>query len=621
MKSKTGQKTIRINAYIWHVAAMVGASALVYYLPNIVGLAGWASQQDMLNKFHNFYGIDLYSLVFFIPAIYAAYMLGTMGAIATALICMLALMPYAIWIDPFPSIFFKPTAFTIILAAVSTVVAMLQKGDEQRHRSMKELKCLYDIGKAVEEGNGVERFLSSVVALIPQIEQHPEETKVRITIRDKVVEGPNFAELANSVREDLLAGGETPGSIEVFTARSSPYLSKQNHWLKTLAERIGGAIREIELEQSLQDYYTQLEDMVENRTRDLQQAQEQLRLLSNTVKSSIDGITLTDMAGKLTFANEAGQKMWGYDSEEVTEMRLSHLYSADELDLIDNNVIPWSRGGVWHGELTAQKKDGSQFPVFVTTSPVRDEAGQTIAIVGVHRNITETKEMREKLIRTERLAAVGELASGVGHELRNPLNVIRNCAYLLRASQADESNEELLNTLKILDRQVDIANRIITDLLDFTRVKPPLLAKTDLNKMVKESLSWIVVPEKIAVLVDLDADSPQIAVDAEQMGRAFVNIIANSVQSMSGGGKLKISTGLEDGSVWVKFEDTGCGIPRENMAKIFDPLFTTKAKGTGLGLAITKRMVEQNSGTIEVTSEVAQGTIFTIRLPLKERST
>jgi len=496
MWRKVNKKSLGLNPYLWHITLIMVVCSLVYYLPVLAGTAGWASY-GVLAGIHNFYGIDFYVIMFFAPVVYAAYMLGIKWTIIVAFIATLIIIPYAILIDPYPNALFKPAAFAIILSAVGAVVAMLQKSDEQRRRSMRELKCLYDIGKAAEESDSVERFLSAAAELIPQAMEYPQETRVRITLRDSMFLSPDFAESSRKITEDLVVGGEVVGSIEINFVRSSPYLRKQSHLPKTLAERIGGAVREIELEHSLNAYYEQLEEMVEKRTRDLEQVQ-------------------------------------------------------------------------------------------------------------------------EKLIRSERLAAVGELASGVGHELRNPLNVIRNCVYLLNMSLADKKDEEAVNTLKIMDKQVDISNRIVTDLLDFTRIKAPSLATVDLNGLVQESLSWVTVPERTVVTTDLDSRTPQVRVDAEQVGRAFANIISNAAQSMNGKGELKISSSIEDGSAWVTFEDNGCGIPEENLEKIFEPLFTTKAKGIGLGLAITKRLIEQNKGTIAVASQVKHGTTFTVRLPHKK---
>jgi signal transduction histidine kinase len=137
-----------------------------------------------------------------------------------------------------------------------------------------------------------------------------------------------------------------------------------------------------------------------------------------------------------------------------------------------------------------------------------------------------------------------------------------------------------------------------------------------LNTMVKDRISWADVPEKIAVKYQLSAETPKLNVDSEQVGRAITNIINNAVQSINQSGELRISTGIHGSYGVVTFTDTGCGISQENLKKIFEPLFTTKPKGIGLGLAISKRMVEQNSGEIEVESTVGIGTTFTLKLPL-----
>lgn len=228
-------------------------------------------------------------------------------------------------------------------------------------------------------------------------------------------------------------------------------------------------------------------------------------------------------------------------------------------------------------------------------------------------------DVQEKLIRAERLAAVGELASSVGHELRNPLNVIRNCAYLLGMHLTEKGDEEALKSLQVLDKQIDIANRIVTDLMDFTRLQPPSRQRIDLSSLVNESLVSASVPEEIKVKSSLNAIRLSVHVDAEQIGRVFTNIICNACQAMNGRGDLDISAVIEEPYVWVSFRDSGCGINEENMAKIFEPLFTTKPKGFGLGLAISKRLVEQNEGEIIVDNQVDHGAIFRVKLPMTKR--
>lgn len=486
------------STHLRYIVAIMVLCSIIYYLPIICALSGLTTVGNTLNVLHNFYGIDFYGLIFFAPVVYTAYTLGVMPAVLAALIAMLILLPHAILIDTYPNALFKPTAFVIILSAVGAVVAMLQKSEQQHHQRMKEMKCLYDIGKATQESGTIDEFLSLVVAIIPQAMQYPEETRVRLTFRDRVFQSPSFRKSLSKISENLVVGSEILGSVEIYSTRDNPYLKKKNHLTKTLVERIGGGIRELELAQSLRGYYEQLEDEVEKRTRDLEQVQ-------------------------------------------------------------------------------------------------------------------------EKLIRSERLAAVGELASGVGHELRNPLNVIRNCAYLLNMALSEKGDEEALKTLKVLDKQVDIANKIVTDLLDFTRIRPPSQSKVELDNLIQESLSWLEIPETITVNAHFNGNSLQVRTDAEQISRVFSNIIANAIQAMNGKGELKIDTGAGDSCIWTSFTDTGCGIPEENLEKIFEPLFTTKPKGIGLGLAISKRLVEQNGGKIEVNSQVGKGTTFTVKLPLEKR--
>jgi len=481
---------------------------------------------------------------------------------------------------------------------------------------MNELECLYDLGRASDESGSVDEYLPSALDIIRRAMPNPSKIRLRISVWDKTFQSPDFEICTNIISEDLQAGGDMLGKLEIHCTCKRDSLADYRTLIRTFTGRISGAVRRLELEESLRVYSEHLEEMVEERTRDLEQAHEQVRLLSNTVKSSIDGITLADLEGSITFANEATEKMWGYSSDDLTGMRMSQLYAPSELDLVEMEIVPNSRASAWDGELSALRSDGKLFPVLVTTSPVYDENGQTVAIVGVHRDITDTKNMRDQLIRSERLAAVGELASGVGHELRNPLNVIRNCVYLLNMTLGDGADEDTLNALRLLDQQVDISNKIVTDLLNFTRIRPPSPSRVDLNSLVRESLSWVMMPEMVVVTTEFDEGCPGISTDPEQIGRAFANIAANGVQSMNGGGELKVRTGIDDGYAWVRFEDSGCGIPKENLDKIFQPLFTTKPKGIGLGLAITRGLVEQNGGAVEVSSQVDKGTAFTVRLPV-----
>jgi two-component system CheB/CheR fusion protein len=244
------------------------------------------------------------------------------------------------------------------------------------------------------------------------------------------------------------------------------------------------------------------------------------------------------------------------------------------------------------------------------------ESDHTQMILLAIQDITEKKLLQEELITSEKLTAIGQLASVVGHEIRNPLGVIKNSAYFLNMKLKDSADEKVVKHLKILEKEVNSANLIISDLLGFASKKTPTLDQTDLNETVKNALSYIAVPENIKVEIKL-GEIPKMLLDKEQVQRVCQNLILNAVQAMPEGGKLTIQTTKQDDSAKLIVRDTGVGIPKENMPKLFTPLFSTKAKGIGLGLAICKQIVESHDGNITVESRVGEGSTFTVKLPIR----
>ena len=234
----------------------------------------------------------------------------------------------------------------------------------------------------------------------------------------------------------------------------------------------------------------------------------------------------------------------------------------------------------------------------------------------VEERTRELKDAQEKLVRTEKLAAIGQLAGGVGHELRNPLAAIKTSAYFLKMKLGKTAEEKVNKHLNMLEKQVDACDKIITDLLDFSRPGRTNIGEVDINQVVQELVKTIGAPENVEVSTSLAADPAKVMADSGQLERVFSNLISNAIQAMPGGGRLSLSTSRNGGFVKVKVADTGVGIPQENLDKVFEPLFTTKAKGTGLGLAIARALVERQGGTIEVESQVGKGTTFTVRLPI-----
>lgn len=227
----------------------------------------------------------------------------------------------------------------------------------------------------------------------------------------------------------------------------------------------------------------------------------------------------------------------------------------------------------------------------------------------------ELKDIQERLIRNEKLAALGQLSGIVAHDLRNPLGVIRNAIYIIKKKLGDLADSKVKKYLQILDEEIETADTIIEDVLSFTRLKNMKISAFNINQEVKRILNKIKIPKNIKLVKKLDKNIPKIKGDKDQLKRVFINLLNNAVEAMPEGGELAISTKLEKNSVLIEISDTGVGIDQEDKNKIFEPMFSTKVHGTGLGLSACKNIIEAHQGKIEIESEKGKGTSFFIKLP------
>ena len=213
---------------------------------------------------------------------------------------------------------------------------------------------------------------------------------------------------------------------------------------------------------------------------------------------------------------------------------------------------------------------------------------------------------------------LGQLAGSVGHELRNPLGVISNAIYFLSQVQPD-ADAKVKEYLDIIKNEIRTADKIIADLLDFSRIKPREQELVAMAGLVRQVLERFPAPIGVAVTLDLPENMPQVYAVPHQLVQVLGNLAANAYQAMPEGGSLVISNQLsvinEQEFVTVSVRDTGMGISPENMEKLFEPLFTTKSRGIGLGLAVCKKLVEANQGWIDVQSVLGEGSTFTVYLP------
>lgn len=347
---------------------------------------------------------------------------------------------------------------------------------------------------------------------------------------------------------------------------------------------------------------------------------------------------------------ESFTRLTGYTPQEIDERGgWPSLIYPEDMPIAQARARRLFAGQHDVSEFRIVRKDGSIRWLRDHGHPIVDETqGRVIRIYGAAQDITDRKqredeirrlnaelearveertrqlkEAQEQLVRQEKLAVLGQLAGGVGHELRNPLAVISNAVYFLKLvlPEADEKVQEYLN---ILERETRSAEKIISDLLDFARVKSAERQAVPAAELARRVFERYPVPENIRLVLDLPPDLPPLWVDARQIEQVLGNLVLNAYQAMPSGGQLSVISRqpsvtdeslITDHCLLITVKDTGPGIPPENMKKLFEPLFTTKSHGIGLGLAVSRKLVEANGGRIEVESEPGKGAAFTLILP------
>jgi len=369
----------------------------------------------------------------------------------------------------------------------------------------------------------------------------------------------------------------------------------------------------------------------------LEESEEKYRAL---FENSPDGVIIFDLKGNVTECNKTMLE-YGFKKEDIIGKNLTELISKKYWSLISKDLLNLERGELTHGEFEFETNKGIMCMEY-NSSPIKRE-GKTVGVQSILRDATERKQLEDKLeeysqqlealvekrtkqlketqnqlLKSERLAAIGELASMIGHDLRNPLTGIAGATYYLKTKLGSETNQKTMEMLEFIEKDIEYLNNVINDLLDYSREIRLELAETTPKSIIKGALSLVKVPENIQVS-DLTQDEPKIKIDVEKIKRVFVNIIQNAIDAMPEGGELTITHSEIAGSLEIAFTDTGVGMSKEIMEKLWTPLFSTKAKGMGLGLAICKRIVEAHGGNISVESAVGKGSTFTVTIPIEPK--
>jgi signal transduction histidine kinase len=266
------------------------------------------------------------------------------------------------------------------------------------------------------------------------------------------------------------------------------------------------------------------------------------------------------------------------------------------------------------------KKDKSVFPADLTMGSLCDAQGFPFGFVVIIRDLTEKKELEKKLFNAERLAAIGELAGMVGHDLRNPLAAIKNAVYFLKKKGASIQEDQAKEMLEIIGKGIDNSDKIINDLLDYARNIHLELQVNSVQNVLTDALAMVKIPENVKV-INTVSEEPTFRIDKNKIERVFINLVKNAIEAMPNGGTITLNCKKTNDNVEITVADTARGISEDVLPKIFTPLLTTKAQGMGFGLAICKRIIVAHGGLITVETEKDKGATFKITLPIETEQT
>jgi two-component system sensor histidine kinase HydH len=329
------------------------------------------------------------------------------------------------------------------------------------------------------------------------------------------------------------------------------------------------------------------------------------------------GLIATDKNGKIAFFNSAAERITGLD--------LSKARGEDPEDILPKHFCGLKEY-LDRGESISEKEMACEFaedkivPVSVSASKIINEEGQFVGQVLILRDLGEVRRLQDEVRRKEKLAAIGGLAAGVAHEIRNPLSSIKGLASYFKNKFEENSDDK--EAAGVMIQEVDRLNRVISELLEFARPTQLNPKSTDINELLEHSVRLIqqeATTKGVTIKLNLSQQQLFAEIDSDRFSQCLLNLYLNAFQAMDNGGQLTIENFItEESLIKIEIKDTGSGIHNEELNKIFDPYFTTKTQGTGLGLAIVHKIIEAHRGEIKVRSVPGHGTVFTIIIPVKQ---
>jgi len=485
---------------------------------------------------------------------------------------------------------------------VSTIIWLVYLPRIKRASTYVTLMTLWTCGAA-----------ASVVALNATRPAEFISLQISVTILFILI---NFSIIPNRLRFQILSSGIIAFGETAIIAFNLPELSQNVFITGTagmLLSFLIGVVSSWQLGVYRKDNFLAHEEIRQSRDRTEAKYQELVEKLPEMVFE-------LDRKGQVVFANQRALELAGYTKEEFeNNFDANRLVAPEDIEKSRTNMkLMFADGIRQSNEYTWIRKDGTRFPVLLTSVPVKDEKGTIMGARGIITDLSERKNMEKQLQDSERLATIGQTAGMIGHDIRNPLQAIVSELYLAREvmSQMPEGKgkQEGLESVNFVQEQVDYVNKIVSDLQDYARPLKPEYSIVGLADLLVSVFNAIALPDTIRLKVAAD-DNLELKTDPTFVRRAVTNLVNNAIQAMPDGGELGLAAHKQDECVVICVSDNGQGIPEHVKASLFKPLTTTKSKGQGLGLAVVKRLVEALYGKISFESEVGKGTKFIIELP------
>jgi two-component system sensor histidine kinase PilS (NtrC family) len=351
---------------------------------------------------------------------------------------------------------------------------------------------------------------------------------------------------------------------------------------------------------------------------------EQLRVDTDKILEHMSsGVLVTDSEGTILTANQTAEHILGVDRDDIVGLGVEAAFDPLMPEFAGEllGVLESGQGKLRH-EITVRRHDESMLPLGLSTSILKDEDGSTRGVIAVFKDLTEVREMEERMRRADRLAAIGELSAGIAHEIRNPLASISGSIEVLYNELDLDGDDKHL--MELVMKESDRLNKIISDFLEFARLKPPRPKDVSLSKCLEEVRVLLgnnpaTKPRVDIVTRHVDGEIV-VEFDEEQLKQVMLNLAINACEAMRGSGKLVVETTRKaEDRARIVFVDEGPGMSGEARVRLFEPFFTTKEGGTGLGLAIANRIVEAHGGCIEARNRTERGAEFSVEVPVRAR--